>query len=306
VRQAAQRSLLGAGPWVKIHTIDPTAFAWVQARGGTLANRFSLVPDAMDEFTPVARETARRTLDIPIEGRYIVSVGSHAVPRKGSQLLLEAFVRARLGSTDRLLLAGTLGEELKRRLETEFADLYRLQRIVVIDKYLDDADLMNALAASDVVCTPYFDHVISSGIVLRAAQAGRPVLAPRQGWLGDIVPRFQLGETGDILEVAALAAALEKAVERADGFRVSRACERLVEYSSARNFAALWAVRFRERMGLPREDDVRTWEWVLQEYGESRAVARELKRPSGGRFARIYPRSTPEGHIEGSSLDDEP
>jgi glycosyltransferase involved in cell wall biosynthesis len=265
LRHIFDRTLLSVGPWTRLHTIDPTVFTWVQARGGRLAKRLELMPEPVDDFTPISKEYARRSLDIPTNGRYVGSVGAaHALPRKGSDLLLEAFARAKLVSTDRLLLAGPLGDKLRYRIETEFAPLYRSGRIVVLDRYLNDSEVMHALSAMDVVCTPYFDHMGSSAIVLRAAQAGCMVLAPHQGWFADMIPRFELGDTGDILEVTALAAALEKTLERSEGFRVSSASQRLIEYSNARNFARLWAVRIRERMGLPADNEIRTWEWVLQ------------------------------------------
>ncbi len=264
LRNILARSLLRAGPWVRMHTIDPTVFTWIQAWDRRLVKRFHLVPDPVDDFTPITQECARRSLGIPVNGRYVGSVGVHAIPRKGSELLLEAFARARLGATDRLFLAGPLGDKLQHRLQTEFTQLYQCGRVVILDKYLDDRKLMQALAAMDVVCTPYFDHFGSSAIVLHAAQAGRPILAPHQGWFADMIPRFELGDTENILEVTALAAALEKALERADDFRVSSACQRLLEYSHAKNFARLWACRIRQRMGLPMDSEVRTWEWVLQ------------------------------------------
>lgn len=267
VRQFLTRRLLHAGPWGRLHTIDPTAFAWAQAHDRWLGRKLHLAPDPVDEFIPVTKTKARSALGLPLDGRYVGSVGSHAVPRKGTNLLITAFAEARLASTDRLLLAGYLGEELRRRLDGELSHLYRSGRIVAIDRYLSERDLMNALAAMDLVCAPYIDHLGSSGVVLRAAQTGRPVLAPHQGWFADMIPRFGLGETGDILQAQPLAIALEGALERSAHFRRSEACERLLAYSQARNFARLWAVRLRQRMGLPADEQVRTWDWVLQGLG---------------------------------------
>lgn len=197
------------------------------------------------------------------------SVGSHAVARKGTHLLIESFARAKLATTDRLLLAGPLGDDLRHRLRTEFSELTRSGRLVAVDRYLSEIDLMNALSAMDLVCTPYIDHLGSSGIVLRAAQAGRPVLTPNQGWFASIVPRFSLGHAADILEVDGLAKALEKTIPDAAGYQRSAACERLLEYSASSNFARLWARRLNERTGTPIDDRVRTWDWVLNGQGHA-------------------------------------
>ena len=265
IRQFLHRTALRTGPWFGLHTIDPTAFAWLQARTPRLARRFSLVPDPVDDFTPISKRAAREVLGVPVEGRYVGSVGSHAILRKGSALLVEAFARAKLAQSDRLLLAGPLGDSLATRLRNEFGHLVRAGRIVTVDRYLENDEVMQALAAMDVVCAPYIGHLGSSGIVLRAAQAERPVLTPRQGWFAEMVPRFHLGDTGDILDAAALASALERALEKAEGFRVSAASRRLMEYSSVANFANLWAARLRARLEIPTPVSMRTWDWVLQE-----------------------------------------
>jgi glycosyltransferase involved in cell wall biosynthesis len=267
LRQWFERSLLRNGPWARMHTIDPTVMGWVTAhrgRPGSGWERMFLMPEPLDPFVRIPKLAARRALGIPAEGRYVGSVGMHAIPRKGSHLLLEAFGRARLRETDRLLLAGSVGHELEGRLQADYKHLLQKDRVVLVDRYLDDTDVMNSVAAVDVVCTPYFDHWGSSAIVLRAAQAGRPVLAPRQGWFADVIPRFGLGDTGPILEVQCLASALEQAFERSEQFHISAAGQRLVDYCSADNFAAHWAVRLRERLGLSAQR-LRTWEWVVEE-----------------------------------------
>jgi len=264
LRHAFDRLVLGAGAWTRLQTIDPTLFSWARARGGRFGQSLHLVPDPIDDVTPIDKAAARRALGIPEEGRYVVSAGVHAVPRKGSELLLEAFVRAGLGRSDRLLLAGPLGDRLKQRLASDYAGQSRSGAVVSLDRYLDHRELMTALAAADVVCTPYFDHLGSSAIVLQAAQAGRPVLAPKQGWFAEMIPRFGLGEVGHILEAEGLASAIRSAIERAHDFRKSAAACRLLEYSDSRNFARLWASRLRQRKGLPIDPQTRDWNWVVR------------------------------------------
>jgi glycosyltransferase involved in cell wall biosynthesis len=193
-----------------------------------------------------------------------VSAGVHSIPRKGTSILLEAFSRAALSGTDRLLLAGPLGDNLRRRLQTDFAELWRANRIVLIDRYLDSNELMHALAAADVVCTPYVDHFGSSAIALQSAQVQRPVLAPRQGWFGDMIPRFGLGTTVPTLDPGVLADGLPSALESSARFSVGDAARRLLAYSDAANFGRLWAAQLRARLMLPSDPDLRTWQWVTE------------------------------------------
>jgi glycosyltransferase involved in cell wall biosynthesis len=264
LRSIRDRSLLRFGPWSRLHTIDPTVMLWAERADRALSRRLSLVPDPVDPGSEIGKVAARASLGLPTTGRYVGSLGSHAVPRKGTDLLLDAFAAASLKATDRLLLAGPLGDRLVERLHHDFDDLWRAERIVTLNRYLNEGELSAVLGAMDLVCTPYRDHMGSSGIVLRAAQAGRPVLTPNQGWFSEIVPLFDLGYTGEIHEGTTLSNMLRSCLDESEAFVPSPASRRLLEYSASSNFAALWAVRLRERMGLAPDPSTRTWAWATQ------------------------------------------
>ena len=263
-RTAWDRAVLGAGRWTTLHTVDPTVCRWASSSWTGLSGRLHSIPDPVEPFSPIDKQTARRLLDIPCDGRYLVSVGVHSIPRKGTSILLEAFARSALSGADRLLLAGPLGDDLRQRLHTEFAELLHCRRIVLIDRYLDSSEVMHALAAADVVCTPYVDHFWSSAIALQAAQVQRPVLAPHQGWFGDMIPKFGLGTTVPSLDPGVFADALRNALEASARFSVGDAARRLLAYSDAANFGRLWATRLRARLRLPSDPEVRTWQWVTE------------------------------------------
>jgi len=89
----------------------------------------------------------------------------------------------------------------------------------------------------------------------------RPVLAPNQGWFGDVVPALGLGYVDNIPDTESLAGALTRYMTLAEQFRPTATARRLIEYSSACNFGRAWAVRLRERMSLPPAS-VRSWRWV--------------------------------------------
>ena len=52
-----------------------------------------------------------------------------------------------------------IGPELQGELRTTHSKLYQSGRIVVLDKYLSQTELMSSLAAMDLVCTPYADFL---------------------------------------------------------------------------------------------------------------------------------------------------
>jgi glycosyltransferase involved in cell wall biosynthesis len=210
----------------------------------------------------MSKEMARQMLGIPRSGRLIVAAGGHAIPRKGTGLLIDAFAQARLADDDRLLLVGELGDSIRHVLSTTHTGLCRSGRILTIDTYVDDAQLMASLSAADLVCTPYHGHWGSSGIVLRAAQVERPVLAPDVGWLGDMVPKFKLGATVSISDAPSLAAALVRTLAQFPWLPDCPARDRLVKYGTPENFARAWSMRVRTRLGLGPDPSRLTWEWV--------------------------------------------
>jgi len=156
--------------------------------------------------------------------------------RKGIDRLVRAFAAARLRDDDRLLLAGRLSESLRRLIQADFADLISRDRLVLMDRYLTDDELCASVTAMDLICTPYPRHVGSASIVIRAAATGRPTLGVDYGWIGFVIPRFQLGWTCAVDAIPDLAMALARALDQAAGFRLSAAGRRFVDFIRSRIF----------------------------------------------------------------------
>ena len=181
-------------PFTILHQLDPIPFTALKNRGGALGDRSRLIPEPVEAIQKIEMVEARCRLGIPVDGRYVACMGSLDV-RKGTHLLIQAFARAKLQSNDRLLLIGNLHQDVRSLITHTIAALLRDGRLILIDRYVSDETLGMGLNAADVVCTPYPKHVGSSGIVVRAAAVGKPILASDYGWVGAIVPAFQLGTT---------------------------------------------------------------------------------------------------------------
>jgi glycosyltransferase involved in cell wall biosynthesis len=255
-------TLLGRAPWHVIHHLDPVPFELVARAGGDLARRSHLMPDPVEPLPAIDRQTARRKLGLPVAGRYVGGCGL-IDRRKGADLLIRAFAAASLRADDRLLLAGRFAPEVRQMVDTEYAQLVRSGRICALDRFLSDEELDAAVLALDVMCTPYPRHIGSASIVIRAAAAGRPVVACDFGWMGYIVNKFALGRTCNVHNAGELAAAIGTALEGSSAYRPSEAARRLVAYHTPDNFRAAWTARLRERLGLPRIAELRTWGWVV-------------------------------------------
>ena len=80
------------------------------------------------------------------------------------------------------------------------------------DRWLDRAELAVLVERSDVVLAPYQRFVGSSGVLMWAARAGRPVLAQEYGLVGRLTRDHRLGAVADSSDPAHLAREIERMI----------------------------------------------------------------------------------------------
>ena len=211
------------------------------------------MPEPIERVPTASRGVARRRLGLePHSGPWLVAAGRQD-GRKGADLAIDAFLRLdpRLGA--RLLLAGTIGEIARERLDGPARAAVVEGRIVVRDAFLDEPTLHDALCAADVVLLPYRTPYQSSGLLLRAAIHGRFVLTDRRGYLGDTVRRHSLGVACDVLDPDALDAGLAEAIRRGPRFVAPEAAESLAMRHNRDAVAGVW-MRGIDRARAARDD----------------------------------------------------
>lgn len=266
LRTKAWLTLTAAAPFATIHHMDPIVYRAMRDRAPSLAKRVRLIPDPVEPFTPPTCAEARRRLGIPDDGRYIGCVGFQD-RRKGIDRLIRAFLDARLGAKDRLLLAGKQEQAIKDILAGEAVQAVDEGRIVSLARYISDEELCLGVSAMDVVCTPYppdAGHSGSSSIVIHAAGQERPSLGSDCGWVGDTIRRFGLGAVCDVMNPTTFAAAIRASLESAAEFRLPEGGKRFVEFHRPENFTGCFTKRLRERLNLPPVQGLRDWSWVEQ------------------------------------------
>lgn len=264
LRMAVTPPLIRRGPWDRIHHLNPDDLV-VLARGeDPSVGRFRLMPDPVEPPPQITLVEARRQLGLPEEGRYLGSVGL-LDRRKGIDLLALAWKRLlphrRVG--DRLLLAGPARPEITNMLQRHFADDIRQGGVILIDRQLTTAEINVAVAALDVVCTPYPTHNSSASIVIRAAAAGRPVLGSAIGWMNRTITQFRLGNTCDVANTDVFVAAIVNSLDTSVSYVPTDAARRFATYHSDRNFVAHWTALLRQRLTLPSHESLRDWNWVI-------------------------------------------
>ena len=195
------------------------------------------------------RRDARRLLAIPTDGRYVAMIGAME-PRKGIEELLGAFERASLAADDRVLLVGKMTPPIRELLRTQYDQLLRQQRVLVIDRYVSDEELGAAFFAADVIAVTHPRQIGSSGTLVRAAAAERYLLTSDFGWVGWVTQQFQLGASVSITDADALVAEIEIALQRSANYRRTEAADRFCKYHTVENQKAHWLRELGDELGL--------------------------------------------------------
>ena len=155
-------------------------------------------------------------------GRTAFLLFGELTARKGVLQFLEACAQLDSDTARRaaVLIAGRVAPELRRQVARQLHTL-RARRpelwIALDDRRLSSDELAVAIGASDVVVAPYQRFVGSSGVLVWAASALRPVITQNYGLLGRFVSDFGLGRAVDTTDPRAIAAALRDATKGTDG-----------------------------------------------------------------------------------------
>lgn len=197
-----------------VHSLDPYFPEYARARyvGGA---KVVELPDPIAD----TREPYGERLRVPRAPRDRVAflLFGELTQRKGILQLLEACARLDAGMTKKIaiLLAGRVDPSLESKVDA----LVRAARsaqpdlwIEVDNRRLSFAELTAAVDACDVVLAPYQRFVGSSGVLIWAARALRPVITQRYALLGRLVRDFRLGLDIDTTSPDAIAEGIEHAI----------------------------------------------------------------------------------------------
>jgi glycosyltransferase involved in cell wall biosynthesis len=256
--------LIRRGQWSRIHILDYLDLEVLQHVGGSFAASCRLIPDPVEPPSRLSKLEARRAFDLPEDGRYIGCTGLMS-SHKGIDLLVRAFreAQSKLRATDRLFLAGQMEPALRKVIESELAPEIAAQRFLLVDRPLTAQEVDDAVAALDVVCTPYPSHRHSASIVIRAAAAGKPVLGSAIGWMDHTIHRFSLGTTCNVRDTTTFARTIVETLDVAGEFHAKEAAKRFTAFHSISNFTSHFTARLRERLNLPSNALI-DWDWVLE------------------------------------------
>jgi glycosyltransferase involved in cell wall biosynthesis len=251
VRRQMFRGLVRRGLFRRLHLDHELLHQFALSHAAGTPTEVVLTPNPIVLKPEQSKESARRALGLPAEGKWI-SLSGVIAPFKGADRLLEAFARYAGdggGGSARLLLAGPHEEEIRTMLRGEpYRQLVDAGRIVAIDRYLSADEMFLAAAASDVVTAPYPQHQGRSSIILWAAAAGRPSLATDDGCIGYVVRHQRLGMTCDARQVNVLAEAIGRALAMPWTEDDARRVRQYAEFHRVENYQRVASALVRERL----------------------------------------------------------
>jgi glycosyltransferase involved in cell wall biosynthesis len=176
--------------------------------GPQLSHRIHVVPDPAIQSKDVGVQKSRRQLGLPDRGSLLLFFGALRYD-KGPDVLLEALQRLR-GDWHAVIAGrpGWLSEAEAARYRSRLTDPARL---ILRLGFVSDADVPSYFEAADAVVLPYRSAFLgTSGVLQRAAGAGKPVIATDVGDIGSTVRTAGLGMVVDPDDPEALRQALQE------------------------------------------------------------------------------------------------
>lgn len=153
-------------------------------------------------------EQLRRDLGIQPHRKAFLMFGVLA-RRKGMFELLDAIAELspEVCQTLCLLLIGPVELDNKAELEEKIQRLAQSKPVQIICRhsFVRDDSVQHYFQIADVILAPYQRHIGMSAILVRAAAAGKPVLAADFGLMGQVTRHHQLGLTVDSTASAEIA-----------------------------------------------------------------------------------------------------
>jgi glycosyltransferase involved in cell wall biosynthesis len=206
LRRSAFERNLSSSTLGALVTIDETLTEFYRARGlPQLRLRFAGEP-AEVSFT-IPKEEARRRLNLPADGCYILLYGNVHM-RKGLAELITGVSALPVELGARLLIFGPQDSMERQYIASHGTHLRETGRLFEFDRFASIEDESLAFSATDIVWAGYSRHYGPSSVQGKACSAGCAVIACREGNLGWTTSRYKLGVTVDVHDAEAVNRAL--------------------------------------------------------------------------------------------------
>lgn len=197
-----------------LFTIDEALGKFIQETKPLLSKRLCYLPEPAELNGSIFKKEARQRLGIAEDAILILVYGA-IDSRKGFDALLFATQEPNFPENVHILLAGKQGKETEDFLiKSPLAqNLLKAGRLHQINSFLNDEEEYKVFVASDIVWLGYRGHYNMSGVLVQAGQMGLPVIACREGLVGWLTDKYQLGITVSITDKKQVATAIDQLVQ---------------------------------------------------------------------------------------------
>jgi glycosyltransferase involved in cell wall biosynthesis len=203
---------LGFSRLIKNHWVNPLLL--IDPRLCELAQKkfpgapIHLLADPYPENFSADRAASRQQFNLP-DDKFVFLFYGGGYKRKGLHLAVAAMLKISAPNKAFLLCAGLQpkNEQLARDLET----LRSQGRAEIVNRYVSAEEEKQLFAACDAVLLPYIRHLDGSGVLSRAAGAGKPAIASDEYLIGHVVRQYGMG----LLFKSGNVPALKKLIEHA-------------------------------------------------------------------------------------------
>lgn len=181
-------------------------------------DKVSVVSDPAFPIAGVAANDDLLPVAVP-QDRIMLLLFGALTERKGVLNLLDSMkmISPAVAARIAVVIAGKVASEIRRDLSLRQARLRREQPdlwLHVEDRWLNSPEITALVRRCDIVLAPYQRFVGSSGVLLWAARAGKPLLTQDYGLLGRLVRDHHLGLTVDATDPRKLADGISDMVRR--------------------------------------------------------------------------------------------
>jgi glycosyltransferase involved in cell wall biosynthesis len=235
------RMMLNNSAVASILSLDPFFPAHAQRHYGH-GDKVRALPDPA--HPPAGPAGPAIASDAVPRDRFMFLLFGYLTERKGPLMVLDALrlLRPAVARRVAVLFAGRVDPAIRDAIASRREMLSREQPdlwLGIDDRRLDSTELDSLVRQSAVVLAPYQRFVGSSGVLLWAARAGRPVLAQAYGLVGRLTRDHHLGLIADSSDPAKLAVEIERMVESGpQNFIDLSSAERFVSMRTPQRFAS--------------------------------------------------------------------
>jgi glycosyltransferase involved in cell wall biosynthesis len=163
--------------------------------------------------------------------------------RKGIYQLLQAIAMLPPQHCNHLclLIVGEVPPADRPQIEAQIAQLRRTQPVQIVQHraYVPEAAVLSYFQRADVILAPYQRHIGMSGVLVRAAAAGKPVLSSDYGLLGELTRQHRLGMAVDTTQPLAIAEAMAALLQGTAPLGDDHCRQAFARHHSAQRFAQL-------------------------------------------------------------------